>query len=318
MRSDYPIPPRTDPQGTTTREGIMSTLLCFGLGYAAEHYVGMFGDGFTRIVGTVRSAERAAVLNARLAGRLKALLFDGRSASPELQHAIGEAAVALVSVPQDAGGDPVLRACGHALSRAQRLRTIAYLSTVGVYGDRGGDWVDEQSPTHPVSERGRERLAAEQVWQDFGKRRGIPVAILRLAGIYGPGRNALVQIARGEARRVVKRDQVFNRVHVDDIAQAIDAAFARRASGIFNVADDEPSPSGDPLVLAAQLLGVPPPPEVRFEDAAASMSPLAKSFWLECRRVKNDRLKRELAVSLSYPTYREGLRALFEEQQRGR
>jgi nucleoside-diphosphate-sugar epimerase len=293
----------------------MSNLLCFGLGYSAEHFVGRYGDGFARIVATVRGAEHAAWLNARLAGRLKALVFDGHSASPELVHAIGAADAALVSIPQDETGDPVLRACGDAFERAPKLRAVVYLSTVGVYGDRSGDWVDEDSPPLPTSERSRKRLAAEQVWQDFGQRRGIPVAILRLAGIYGPGRNALTQTARGHARRIVQPGQVFNRIHVDDIAQAIDAALTRKASGIFNVADDQPSPPGDPLVFAAQLLGVPPPPEIAYEDAAPKMSPLAQSFWQECRRVNNDKLKRELGVSLRYPSFREGLRALFEERE---
>jgi nucleoside-diphosphate-sugar epimerase len=293
----------------------MSNLLCFGLGYSAEHFVGRYGDGFARIVATVRGAERAASLNARLAGRLKALLFDGHSASAELLHAVGEADAALISIPQDETGDPVLRACGEAFECARRLRAVVYLSTIGVYGDRNGDWVDENAAPLPTSERSRKRLGAEQVWQEFGRRRGVPVAILRLAGIYGPGRNALTQIARGDARRIVKPGQVFNRIHVDDIAQASDAALARKASGIFNVADDEPSPSGDPLVFAAQLLRVSPPPEIPYEDAAPKMSPLAKSFWQECRRVRNDKLKRELGVTLRYPTYREGLRALFEERE---
>ena len=296
----------------------MSTLLCFGLGYSAEHFIARYGDGFSRIVGTVRGAERAAVLSARLAGRLKALLFDGKSAVPELLHAIGEADAALVSIPQDQSGDPVLRACGEALRRANRLRSVVYLSTVGVYGDRGGDWVDEATQPHPDSTRGFGRLNAEQRWQEFGQRRGIPVAVLRLAGIYGPGRSALTQIARGDARRIVKPGQVFNRIHVDDIAQAVDAAFARKASGVFNVADDEPSPPGDPLVFAAQLMGVPPPPEIPYEQAEAAMSPLAKSFWQECRRVKNDKLKRELGVTLLHPTYREGLTALFEQEKHQR
>jgi len=293
----------------------MSTLLCFGLGYSAEHYIALFGDGFERIVGTVRGVERAAWLNARLAGRLKALLFDGKSPTPELSHAIGEADRALISIPQDDNGDPVLRTFGNAFAHARKLRSIVYLSTIGVYGDHGGEWVDEHTSADPTSVRGRGRLAAERIWQDLGARRGIPVAILRLAGIYGPGRNALTQIARGDAHRIVKAGQIFNRIHVDDIAQAIDAAFARGASGPINVADDEPSPPGDPLAFAAQLLGVPPPPEIPYEQAAPSMSPLAKSFWQECRRVKNDKLKRELGVTLRYPTYREGLRALFETLQ---
>ena len=290
-------------------------LICFGLGYSAEHYVEEFGrEKFDRLVGTVRGAERATALNAHPSGRLKALIFDGSLATPDLRSAIAEADAALVSVPPDDNGDPVLRACGDVLARAQRLRAIVYLSTIGVYGDRGGAWVEEATPPQPGASRSRERLAAEQAWLDFGARHNIAVAILRLAGIYGPGQNALVQIASGKARRIVKPGQIFNRIHVGDIAQAIDAAFARRASGIFNVADDEPTPPADPIVFAAQLLGVEPPPEIPFEQAAPSMSPMALSFWQECRRVRNDKLKRELGVSLRYPTYREGLRALFERQ----
>jgi hypothetical protein len=291
----------------------MSTLVCFGLGYSAEHFVGMFGDGFEHIVGTVRSAERAAVLSAHLAGRLKALIFDGKVVTPELLGAIGRADAALVSIPPDENGDPVLRVFGDDFAHARQLRSIVYLSTVGVYGDCGGEWVDEDMPAKPSSPRSRERLDAEQAWQKLGARRGIAVAILRLAGIYGPGQNALEQIARGKARRIVKPGQIFNRIHVGDIAQAIDAAFTRAASGIFNLADDDPTPAGDPIVFAAQLLGREAPPEIAFEDAAPSMSPMALSFWQECRRVKNGKLKRELGVALRYPSYREGLSALFEE-----
>ncbi|HWZ10104.1 MAG TPA: NAD-dependent epimerase/dehydratase family protein [Xanthobacteraceae bacterium] len=289
----------------------MSTLVCFGLGYSAEHFVGTFGDGFERIVGTVRGAERAAVLSAHLAGRLKALVFNGTSANPDVASAIGHADCALVSVPPNENGDPVLAAFGDALAHARHLRTIVYLSTVGVYGDHGGEWVDETTPPRPGSARGRARLDAERAWQRLGARCGAAVATLRLAGIYGPGQNALVEIKQGNARRVVKPGQVFNRIHVADIAQAIDAAFARKVGGIFNVADDEPSAPSDPLAFAAQLLGRDPPPEVPFEEAAPLLSPMALSFWQECRRVRNDRLKRELGVSLLYPTYREGLRALF-------
>jgi nucleoside-diphosphate-sugar epimerase len=294
-------------------------LICFGLGFSAQHFVEKFGQKFDRIVGTVRGAERAVVLNAHPSGRLKALVFDGSSfdgssVAPDLRSAIAEADAALVSVPPDENGDPVLRACGDDLAQAQRLRGIVYLSTIGVYGDRGGAWVDEATPPQPGAARSRERLAAEQAGLDFGARRRIAVAILRLAGIYGPGQNALVQIARGTARRIVKPGQVFNRIHVGDIAQAIDAAFTRQAFGIFNVADDEPTPPADPITFAARLMGAEPPSEIPFEQAAPSMSPMALSFWQECRRVKNDKLKCELGVSLRYPTYREGLRALFEQR----
>jgi nucleoside-diphosphate-sugar epimerase len=289
----------------------MPNLICFGFGYCAQHFAAEFGGKFDRLAGTVRGDQRAAALNAQFAGRIKMLTFDGLSASVDLRDAIAAADAALISISQDESGDPVLCACGDALMQARRLRAIVYLSTVGVYGDWGGAWVDEDTSPKPASERGRKRLAAEQAWQDFGARRGVPVAILRLAGIYGPGRNALVQIAGGKARRVVKPGQIFNHIHVADIAQAIDAALARNASGIFNLADDEPSPPGDPVTFAAKLVGVPPPPEIPFAQAALSMSPLALSFWQECRRARNNKLKRELGVRLRYPTFREGLYALF-------
>jgi nucleoside-diphosphate-sugar epimerase len=289
----------------------MTSLICFGLGYSADHFLGQFGDRFARIVGTVRGAERAALLNARFGGRVRAFAFDGSAATPEVTRAIAQTDAALVSIPQTQSGDPVLAAFGAALQDAKHLRAVVYLSTVGVYGDHAGGWVDETTPPRPDSARSRERLAAERAWQEFGARSGVAVAILRLAGIYGPDRNALIQVARGDARRIVKPGQVFNRIHVDDIAQAIDAALAQRASGIFNVADDEPCPPGEPLAFAAQLLGRAPPPEVPFAEAAPAMSPLALSFWQDCRRVRNDKLKRELGVVLRYPTYREGLRALL-------
>jgi nucleoside-diphosphate-sugar epimerase len=290
----------------------MATLLCFGLGYSAEHFIELFGGRFERIVGTVRGAERARILNASRPGRLQALVFNGAAATPDIESAIAEADLALVSIPQTETGDPVLAAFGEQLARAPRLRSTVYLSTVGVYGDHGGAWVDEETAPRPDSARTRDRLAAERAWQKLGARSGAAVTVLRLAGIYGPGRNALVQLVRGTARRIVRPGQIFNRIHVSDIAQAIAAASARRAAGIFNVADDDPGPPGDPIAFAAELLDRDPPPEIAFADAAPSMSPMALSFWQECRRVRNDKLKRELGVSLLFPTYREGLRALFE------
>ena len=293
----------------------MPTLMCFGLGYTAEHFVDAFGDRFDRTIGTVRGIERATELNARFAGRVKVLAWDGKSASAETKEAAADADTALVSIPQTETGDPVLAAFDEELVRAHRLRSIVYLSTVGVYGDHAGAWVDETATPRANSIRGQKRVAAENAWLEFGARSGADVAILRLAGIYGPGRNVLVQVARGEARRIAKPGQVFNRIHVADIAQAIDAAFAKASHGVFNVADDEPSPPGDPIVFAAQLLGREPPPEIPFAEAASSLSPMALSFWQDCRRVKNDKLKRELGVKLRFPTYREGLRALFAAHQ---
>jgi nucleoside-diphosphate-sugar epimerase len=293
----------------------MTALVCLGFGYCAEHYLQLFGKKFSRTIGTVRSADRASALHERYGDRLQLIVFDGQAVTDGLRRAVHEADALLVSAPPDENGDAILNALADELMNAANLRSIVYLSTIGVYGDSGGAWVDESTEARPDSVRGRGRLATEQAWQQLGERSGAAVAILRLAGIYGPGQNALLQVASGKARRIVKPGQIFNRIHVGDIAQAIDAVFTRHASGIFNVADDEPSPPGEPLAFAAQILGVALPPEVSFESAAATMSPMALSFWRECRRVHNDALKRTLGVRLLYPTYREGLRALLPAQQ---
>jgi nucleoside-diphosphate-sugar epimerase len=289
----------------------MATLFCFGLGYSASHYIREFGARFDRIAGTVTTREKAAATaGAGIGGHtVEAFVFDGTNAPPEITAALMDASALLASVPPD-DADPVLRHFSGAIAGAPQLDAIVHLSTVGVYGDHGGAWVDEETPAVPISERSRARLAAEQDWQALGARAGKPVAILRLSGIYGPGQNALVQVARGSAKRIDKPGQVFNRIHVEDIAQAIDAAFAQRADGIFNVTDDEPTPQGVPVMLAAELLGVPPPPEAPFAEAAKAMSPMALSFYAESKRVRNEKLKRALGVSLRYPSYREGLSAL--------
>jgi nucleoside-diphosphate-sugar epimerase len=291
----------------------MPNLFCFGLSYTAEHYILACGEGLERIAGTVRDAERAERISRDgLAGRkVAAVAFDGTKAASDVVPELAATDFLLVSIPPDEDGDPVLRHYAAALAGAPRLAAIVYLSTIGVYGDHDGAWIDETTAPTPVAARSRARLDAEQAWQALASRTGKPLAILRLAGIYGPGRNALVQVANASAKRIVKPGQVFNRIHVGDIAQAIQAAFARRGGGIFNVTDDEPTPPGDPVVFAADLLGVEPPPEVPFAQAARAMSPMALSFYGESKRVRNDKVKRELGVRLTYPTYREGLRALF-------
>jgi nucleoside-diphosphate-sugar epimerase len=295
--------------------GLMATLFCFGLGYSASHYIAEFGGRFDRIAGTVTTREKAAAIaSAGIGGhKVEAFVFDGMDASPQIVAALMDATALLISVPPGEHGDPALAHFADTVAGAPDLATIVYLSTVGVYGDHGGAWVDEETPATPVSERSRERLAAEQAWQSLGARAGKPVAILRLSGIYGPGQNALIQVARGSAKRINKPEQMFNRIQVADIAQAIDAAVTNRVDGVFNVTDDEPTPQGAPIAFAAELLGVPPPPEVQFAEAAKGMSPMAVSFYGESKRVKNDKLKRELRVRLRYPTYREGLRALFAD-----
>jgi nucleoside-diphosphate-sugar epimerase len=291
----------------------MPNLFCFGLGYSAAFYVTEFGAAFDRIGGTVRTREKAAANAAAGIGghKVEAFVFDG-AAAPEASAAVMDASALLVSVPPAESGDPVLAAFAETIAGAPHLRTIVYLSTVGVYGDHAGAWVDEETPATPVSPRSRERLEAEQAWTALGRRAGKAVAILRLSGIYGPGQNALVQVRRGSAKRIDRPGQVFNRIHVSDIAQAIDAAFARHADGIFNVTDDEPTPQGVPIAMAAALLGMAPPPEVPFAEAAKAMTPMALSFYGESKRVRNAKLKGELGVALRYPTYREGLRALYD------
>jgi nucleoside-diphosphate-sugar epimerase len=293
----------------------MPTLFCFGLGYSAGHYIAEYGARFDRIAGTVRSSEKAAALTPQGLGgrRVTALAFDGSTAAAGIAPLLKESDALLVSVPPGPAGDPVLAAFADAIADA-RIGSIVYLSTVGVYGDHGGAWVDEETAPKPVSERSRERVAAEREWQALAQRSRKPVATLRLAGIYGPGQNALVQLARGTARRLDKPGQVFNRIHVGDIAQAIEAAFRHRADGLFNVTDDEPSSATEPIAFAAELAGVAPPPLIPFAEAAKSMTPMALSFYGECKRVRNDKLKRELGVALRYPTYREGLRALHASE----
>jgi nucleoside-diphosphate-sugar epimerase len=290
----------------------MKTLLCFGLSYTARHYLAAYGTRFEQVWGTVRNQNRAAGLNVRAKGNMRALTFDGTSVSDDLQEAVAQAEAILVSIPPDQRGDPVLTVCGSLLAGSRQIRTIVYLSTIGVYGNHDGAWIDENSDCRPSKERDRRRLAAEHGWQSLSAHSGLPVAILRLAGIYGPGRNALENLQHGTAKRIVKTGQVFNRTHVADIAQAINAAFDRRANGIFNIADDEPSQPGDPIVYAAKLLGLEPPPEIPFDQARLSMSEMAASFYLDVKRVRNVKLKTVLGVQLRYPTYREGLSALMD------
>ena len=287
----------------------MPHLLVFGLGYSYRATIRAAGTRYDRITATVRSADRAAALSAApVEGHAVTVLpFDGSDVPEALAAAIATADDILVSAPPNPSGDPVLAACGSRLA-AHPPKGIAYLSTVGVYGDHGGGWVDEETPATPSSIRSRERVEAEQAWQAFGRAHGVPVAVLRLSGIYGPGQNALVNLARGTARRIIKPGQVFNRIHVDDIAQAVLASFDKRYDGIVNVTDDEPSPAQDVVAHAAEILGVPVPPDIPFEQSG--LSEMGRSFYDECKRVRNDRLKGELSVKLLYPNYRVALRAL--------
>jgi nucleoside-diphosphate-sugar epimerase len=295
------------------------TLVCPGFGYSAQHYVALYGNGFNRIVGTTRSAKNAAALSSRQFGDnvVEMLVFDGTVASPELAAAIADAAVLMVSIAPDQDIDPVLAHLRDAIAAAPRLQSIIYLSTIAVYGNHEGRWIDEATPLAPAITRAASRIDAEAAWQALGEAHDVPVAIIRIAGIYGPGANALEAVKARRARRIIKPGQVFNRIHVADLAQIIDRAvhmaLTRREGGIFNAADDEPTAPGDPIVFAANLLGVVPPPEIAFEEAKKTMTALAISFYGESKRVRNDRIKSVLGVALRYPTFREGLRALAAE-----
>lgn len=287
----------------------MTQLLIIGLGYSSRAVVRADGDRHEPIVATVRDPARAAALTVDGAEEraLTVLPFDGSGVPDRLASALAAGGDLLVSAPPGETGDPLLRAAAAQL--ADHLpRAVVYLSTVGVYGDHGGAWVDEDTEPRPVSPRSVERLEAERAWQAFGQAHGVPVAVLRLAGIYGPGQNALVNLRRGTARRIIKPGQVFNRIHVDDIAQAVHACFERRYDGILNVADDEPAPPQDVVAYAAELLGLPVPPEVPFEESG--LSELGRSFYAECKRVCNKRLKGELSLNLLHPNFTVALRAL--------
>jgi nucleoside-diphosphate-sugar epimerase len=296
----------------------------FGLGYCAKALIRRTAS--IEPIGTVRNEAHVAALRDR---GIEAYAFDGARADPGVDEAIRRAEAIVISIPPGDGAGPLDR-FGDAIAAAPALRRIVCYSTVGVYGDHGGAWVDERSATLTRTERGLARLADEARWMEAGRVRGaslmrpagaghllpeagegIDVDILRLPGIYGPGRNALIKLAASEARRIVKPGHVVNRAHVDDIAEVTRLALERSLMGqIWNVADDEPAPPQDVIAYAASLLGVAPPPEAPFDPA--TMPPLAASFYLDNRRVSNRKIKMQLGFSPGYPTYREGLRALFE------
>ncbi len=276
-------------------------LFVFGLGYSARHFIDLHAGQFTAISGTVRTAEKRDALRG---SRCTPLLFSGDQVDPTIAEHVAMADMLLVSVPPGPTGDPVLGTFGPRIA-ASGLRRIVYLSTIGVYADHGGDWIDETA-TMSGDGRRKQRVDAEAAWLAIPGER---TTLLRLAGIYGPGRNALRNLKAGSARRIVKPGQVFNRIHVEDIARTIDAALAFDRAGVWNVCDDEPGPPQDVTAYAAKLMGISPPPELSFADA--DMSPMARSFYATNNRVSNARLKSELAIKLAFPNYRSGLNALW-------
>lgn len=273
------------------------SLLIFGLGYAGAAVARAAGAAGWPVVGTTRAGG------------------DGALAFEDAAAALDDATHVLSSVPPDEAGDPVLRRYASALAAAPHLRWVGYLSSTVVYGDRGGGWVDEDTQPLPSQPRGARRVAAERAWAAFGDRRAVD--LFRLAGIYGPGRSAFDDLRAGRARRMLKPGHQFGRIHRDDIAGAVLAAMRQAAAPgvrVLNLADDVPSESAAVVETAARLLGVAPPPPVRFEDALPAMSPMARSFWAENRKVASRKTQDALGYRWRYPSFREGLAAILAEE----
>ncbi|RWM00466.1 MAG: SDR family oxidoreductase [Mesorhizobium sp.] len=278
----------------------------FGAGYSGKAFARANENG-APMFGTSRSPEKFEIV--RQVG-IEPLRFDG-SLTPEISDALRQTTHLIVSVAPDEAGDPVLNAAGETIRASMpALEWIGYLSTVGVYGDHGGAWVDEATDCRPVSKRSMMRVAAEREWMELGQEIGKPVAILRLSGIYGPGRNALANMEDGTARRLVKKDQVFNRIHCDDIAGALWHLAEKNLGGIFNVTDDEPAPPQDVVAYAARLMGVEAPPEIPFETA--QLSPMARSFYGENKRVANNAIK-AAGFRFKFPNYRVALERMWAD-----
>lgn len=284
----------------------MTTLLSFGHGYSARALTQLLPNDW-RVIGTTRSQDKAAEL---LAAGTEPRVWPGADMLP----ALNAATHLLISAAPDADGDPVLRELEEAIAeRAEQFKWVGYLSTTGVYGDHAGGWVDENSPLTPATVRGKARVAAEAAW---GAIPGLPLHIFRLAGIYGPGRGPFAKVRDGTARRILKSGQVFSRTHVEDIAQVLWASIRQPNPGAaYNVCDDDPAPPEDVIGHAAELLGLPIPPAEDFDTA--EMTPMARSFYAESKKVSNRRIKEELGVTLLYPDYRAGLAALLALEQDG-
>jgi nucleoside-diphosphate-sugar epimerase len=283
------------------KERAMKTLLVLGYGYSAAALAArLLPQGWT-VLGTTRDAAKLDEIRAQ---GVEPLLWPC-----ELREACQRASHILASAAPNEAGDPFLQAASRAIA-GSGASWLGYLSTTAVYGDHNGAWVDEDTPTTPQSQRAILRVLAEMQWLALDR----PAHIFRLAGIYGPGRGPFKKVRDGTARRIIKPGQVFSRIHVDDIAQTLQASMARPDAGrIYNLCDNDPAPPEDVIGHAAQLLGLPVPPEVAYDRA--EMSPMARSFYGESKKVSNQRMRQELGLELIYPTYREGLAALLAAEE---
>lgn len=282
-------------------------VMIFGAGYSGKAIANALKTEAATISGTTRSKDKFEALAAT---GMTPFLFDGARLNDALVTEMANVTHLVQSIAPGKEGDPLLALLGDDLKRLlPKLEWIAYLSTVGVYGDHDGAWVDEETPCRPVSARSVERVDAETAWTAAAEKAGVPLAILRLSGIYGPGRNSFMNFEKGTARRLVKKDQVFNRIRVEDIGAAHAFLALRNERGVFNVTDDEPAPPQDVVTFAATLMGVEAPPEQAFETA--DLTPMARSFYGENKRVSNAKIRR-LGFDFRFPEYRFSLTQLWE------
>ena len=296
------------------------TIAILGCGFTGKAIGRRLSDAGHQVFGTTRSAEKFDQLTAC---GVQPIAFDGQSMQDDLLAALGEVTHLVVSIAppreeSDGPGpvDPTLAAMAALGEQALKasmpnLQWVCYLSTVGVYGNHNGRWIDENAAPAPSSARSRQRVRAEEEWAAATAKAGLPLAIMRLSGIYGPGRNGLRSAHEGRSRRLVKKDQVFNRIHVEDIATAVHLAMTANVGGTFNITDDEPAPPQDVVTFAHHLLGTPPPPEMDFETA--DLSPMARSFYGENKRVSNARSKQVLGMRYDWPNYKASLQRMFDE-----
>ena len=281
-------------------------LFCFGLGFSSLALAESLLPKGWHVSGTCRGSDRQDAIKVN-----NTFLFDGSCATPEISKAISSATHLLITIPPQLSGDVVLENFSEEISKASHLQWIGYISSTGVYGDAQGEWVDESSPLRGSTDLNRRRVEAESAWFKMGQDHGLPVMIFRCVCIYGPGRNLLVSVQQGRARRIDKPGLVFSRIHAEDLVQTLTASMKKPQPGeIYNVSDDCPCPPAEAVKYAFDLLGVEPPPLIPYEKA--DLSPTAKGFYNTNKRISNKKIKEELGVKLCYPDYRSGLKALLK------
>lgn len=288
-------------------------LFCFGYGYSCEYLTReLLAEGGWTISGTTRDPEKKAELRAK---GIKAHIFDFDKPMPDPLYVLNDVTHLLLSIPPDDEGDPSFNQYMRDILDLPRLEWVGYLSTIGAYGDRNGEWVDETAQARPTTKRGSRRWRAEQDWLSLFKKHKIPVHIFRLAGIYGPGRSALDSIRAGVARRIDKPGHAFNRIHVEDIAQIVKKSMDSPKGGeIYNVCDDMPAPSHEVIEYACQLLGLTVPPLIPIDKA--DLAPITLSFYKDNKRIKNDKIKADLGITLKHPDYKEGIKACLAAESK--